>query len=300
MREWTKRLDKKKVLIADGAWGTELANRGLAPGEPPERWNLERPDEVSAVARAYVEAGADIILTNTFGANPMKLAKVNLLGKTTQVNRSAVEISVEAAAGRALVFASIGPTGEFMEPLGSKSADEMTSCFAEQVRAIAEGSPDGIVIETMTDLAEAQAALRAVRDNSNLPVVVSMTYEKGLKGYATMMGVKPGQAVEQLASAGADIVGANCGSGIEDMVEVTRIMRAATGLALWVKPNAGLPELVDGRTVFRQSPEAMAERLGGLVEAGANIIGGCCGTTPRHIELLVERARRLVQERPKE
>ena len=293
MSEWPKRLEEKKLLIADGAWGTELANRGLEPGQPPEQWNLDRPDDVRAVAQSYVDAGADIILTNTFGANPLKLEKVNMLEKMERVNRIAVEISVEAAAGGALVFASMGPTGQFMEPLGLKTAGEITACFAEQTKAIAQAAPDGIVIETMTDLGEAQAALRAVKDNSDLPVVVCMTYGKGPKGYATMMGVRPEQAVEQLASAGADIVGSNCGSGIEQMVELTAIMRQATDLALWVKPNAGMPELLDGRTVFRQSPEEMAQYAGALVEAGATIIGGCCGTTPRHIELLAEQVRRL-------
>jgi len=294
MNGWKERLAAKRLLIADGAWGTEFARRGLAAGETPERWNLERPNEVLAVARSYVEAGADILLTNTFGGSPLKLAKAGLETRVAEANRRGVELSKEAAGGKALVFASVGPTGEFMTPLGTIEEIEMVACFAEQVRAIAGASPDGIVIETMSDLGEAKAALRAVRENSNLAAVVSMTFQKGARGYATMMGVTPAQAARDLEAAGADVVGANCGAGIDDIVEVARLMRPATTLPLWFKPNAGIPQLIDGKTVFRESPETMAKRLGDLVKAGASIIGGCCGTGPEHIRLFAARARKLV------
>jgi 5-methyltetrahydrofolate--homocysteine methyltransferase len=294
MNGWKERLAAKRLLIADGAWGTELAKRGLEAGETPERWNLERPNDVLAVARSYVEAGADILLTNTFGGSPLKLAKVGLEAQVGEVNRRGVELSKEAAGGKALVFASVGPTGEFMAPAGTIEEAEMIACFAGQVRAIAEASPDGIVIETMSDLGEAKAALRAVRENSNLPTVVSMTFQKGARGYATMMGVTPAQAAEELEAAHADIVGANCGAGIDDIVEVARLMRPATTLPLWFKPNAGIPQLIDGKTVFREAPETMVKRLADLVKAGASIVGGCCGTTPDHIRLFAARAARFV------
>jgi len=294
MNGWKERLAAKKLLIADGAWGTELVKRGLAAGEAPERWNLDRPDEVLAVARSYVEAGADILLTNTFGGSPLKLRKVGLGGQMAEVNRRGVELSKEAASGKSLVFASVGPTGEFMVPAGTIEEAEMVDCFAEQIKAIVGASPDGIVIESMSDLGEAKAALRAVRENSNLPAVVSMTFQKGARGYATMMGARPAQAAEELERVGADIVGANCGAGIDNVVEVAKLMRRATKLPLWFKPNAGIPQLIDGRTVFRETPEMMAKRLADLVKAGASIVGGCCGTTPDHIRLLVARARQLV------
>ena len=210
-----------------------------------------------------------------------------------EVNRAAARISKEAAGGKALAFASIGPTGEFMEPLGAITEDEMVAYFAEQTAALIEGGVDGFVIETMSDLREAKAALRAVKESSRLPVVVSMTFECGQGGFATFMGVKPQQAAAELEGAGADLVGSNCGSGIENMIEIARLMRPATSLPLWIKSNAGLPELVDGKTVFRETPEEMAVHFGGLVEAGADVIGGCCGTTPEHIRLLVAERDKL-------
>lgn len=292
---WRERLSARRLLIADGAWGTELARRGLPAGTAPERWNLDRPEEVRAVAAAYVEAGSDIILTNTFGGSPLKLTKVGLGEKVAEVNRRGVELSKEAAQDRSLVFASVGPTGEFMAPLGTIEERDMIACFAEQVSAMVEAGADGILIETMSDLAEARAALQAVRDSSDLPGFVTMVFDKGAKGYATMMGVTPARAAEELEAAGADVVGANCGTGIENIIEVARLMRAATALPLWCKPNAGLPQLVDGKTVFRETPEQMAAHLKDLVEAGANIIGGCCGTRAEHIRAFVAEARRVTE-----
>jgi 5-methyltetrahydrofolate--homocysteine methyltransferase len=289
---WKTRLEKKKILIADGGWGTELQKRGLAPGDPPEAWNLSHQEEVGAVARSYVEAGADIILTNTFGGSPLKLAKVHLEDKLLEINRQGARISKQAAGDQALVFASIGPSGEFMAPLGMVSEVDMVQGFAEQARAFAAGGADGIVVETMMDLAEAKAALRAAKESTSLPVAVTLTFNKGPKGYATMMGVRPEQAVAELERAGADIVGANCGAGIDIMIELMGLMRSATTLPLWCKPNAGLPELVHGKTVYRETPEMMASKLKTLVEAGAKIVGGCCGTNPSHIRaLLLERTK---------
>jgi len=286
MSAFAELLDKKKVLVSDGALGTELAARGLAAGTAPESWNLERPDEVRAVTAAYVAAGSDIVLTNTFGGSRPKLGKAGLADRLAEVNRRGAELSREAAGGKALVFASIGPTGEFIQPLGTLSEDQVIAFFAEQVAALAAGGADGFVIETMIDLGEAKAALKAARDNAALPVVACMTFEKGAAGYATIMGVTPERAAEELTAAGADAVGANCGAGIDNVIEIVRLMKGASSLPLWAKPNAGLPELVKGRTVFRETPGQMAARAGQLVEAGARIVGGCCGTTPEHIEAL--------------
>ena len=288
---WKARLKDRALLVSDGAWGTELARRGLEAGDTPELWNAEHPDAVEAVARGYVGAGSDIILTNTFGGSRWKLDKAGLAERTAQLNRLGVGLSKHAAGHQALVFASIGPTGEFMAPLGLKTEDEFVECFAEQIAACAEAGADGIVAETMADLGEAKAALEAARQVCRLPVVVSMTFDKGPAGFATMMGVKPARAAAALDAAGADIVGANCGSGIDHMIEVARLMRGATNKPLWIKSNAGMPELVDGNTVFRETPEEMAAKVQALVHAGANIIGGCCGTTPEHIRQIAEAAR---------
>jgi 5-methyltetrahydrofolate--homocysteine methyltransferase len=244
------------------------------------------PDEVRAVAAAYVDAGSDVVLTNSFGGSGLKLEKAGLGAKVEEINRRAAELSREAAEERALVFASVGPTGELLRPLGKLSEAETVEAFAEQVRALAAGGPDGLVLETMTDLGEAKAALKAALENSDLPVVACLTFDKGEAGYATMMGVRPQQAAEELTAAGASAVGANCGAGVENMIEIVELMKPATDLPLWAKANAGLPVLEDGKTVFRQTPADFAAAAPGLVEAGARIVGGCCGTTPEHIRAL--------------
>ncbi len=292
---WKNWPEKKKVLIADGGWGTELIKRGLRPEEVPEVWNLERAEDVRAVAASYVRVGAEIILTNTFGGNAIKLSKVGLDSRMAEINKRGAEISKEAARGSALVFGSIGPTGDFLKPLGTITERQMVHSFSEQTRALIEGGVDGIVIETMTDLAEAKAALRAVRESFTGPVVVSMTFDKKQSRYVTIMGVRPEQAAQELEKAGADSVGANCGAGIDHMIDVTHLMRPATTLPIWCKPNAGLPELIQGSVVYRETPEQMTSKLKLLLDAGATVIGGCCGTTPAHVEALVLERNRLVE-----
>ena len=294
MIAWKNILEKKKVLIADGGWGTELVKGGLKPDEMPEALNIDRREIVLGVAASYAEAGADIILTNTFGGNSIKLAKGRLEKQMTEINRFGAEISKKAVGERGLVFGSMGPTGEFMVPLGTLTETEMRKSFAEQAKALEAGGVDGIVIETMTDLKEARAALQGVKENLSLPVAVTMTFDKRRTGFATIMGIRPHQAAAELEAAGADMVGANCGAGIDDMVEVIRLMRPATSLPIWCKPNAGLPQLIDGNTVYRETAGQMASKLRILIEAGASIIGGCCGTTPVHIRAFVAERNALV------
>jgi len=284
-------LTQHDYLIADGAWGTELARRGLAAGETPETWNLSQPQAVQEIAGSYVAAGAQIILTNTFGGSPLKLQRAGLAAQAAALNRLGAELSRTAAGEKALVFGSIGPTGEFLRPLGLLTEAEMQAAFAVQVRALVEGGVDGFVIETMSDLGEALTALRAVRENCDLPAAVALTFAEGPGGYATMMGIRPERAAEDLTTAGADLIGANCGAGFELIIGVIRQMAPHTDRPLWAKPNAGLPELVEGRTVFRETPDAMAERAPALVTAGARVIGGCCGTTPAHIEAIATMLR---------
>jgi 5-methyltetrahydrofolate--homocysteine methyltransferase len=287
VQAWIGELLARRPVITDGAWGTELQARGLPLGAFPESWNLSHPERVLEVAQAYVRAGSRVILTNTFSANRIRLAEGGLAAQTREINREGVRISLAAANGRARVFASIGPTGRLLLD-GSVTADEMRAAFEEQATTLAEAGAHALVIETMSDLAEAEIAVQAAR-MTGLPVVACMAFDSGRDKDRTMMGVTPEQAVTALEAAGADVIGANCGQGIAGFVALCRRFRAATARPLWLKPNAGLPELVDGRPVYQETPEAFAARAVELAAAGADFIGGCCGTRPDFIRALCER-----------
>jgi 5-methyltetrahydrofolate--homocysteine methyltransferase len=288
---WKTQLKTQGYLVTDGAMGTQLTLRGLPAGAPPEVWNLEQPDAVADVSRAYVEAGARIVLTNTLGGTRWKLDRAGLGDRTVEVNRAAADAARRGAGEAAAVFVSVGPTGEMVAPLGARGEEEFVEVFAEQIAAGAAAGADGVCIETMTALEEALAAVRAARQAApDLPVVASMTFEAGAKVTATVMGVTPAQAARALEEAGADAVGSNCGDGIAGHVEVAAMLRPATRRPVWIKSNAGRPEYVDGQTVFRQTPEDMAGHVEALLAAGANLIGGCCGTTPEHIRAIAEAA----------
>jgi len=284
------RLLEEAPVITDGAWGTQLQERGLPVGSAPDPWNLTHPDIVLQVARAYVEAGSRIILTNTFGASRIALERHGLANEAEKINRAGAEISRRAAEGQALVFGSIGPTGKLVT-MGEISADETAVAFEEQVAGLVGGGVDGFVIETMSDLEEASLAVRCAAA-TGLPVVACMTYGAGKSGDRTIMGTTPEQAAEGLLTAGAHIVGTNCGHGPAAMRPIVARLRKATGRPIWAKPNAGLPTMVDGRAVYQQTPEAFVEEAVGLVEAGAGFVGGCCGTGPEFIRGLVGRLKR--------
>ena len=272
------------AALLDGAWGTELQARGLVAGEVPDLWNLERADRVEEVARAYVDSGSDIILTNTFRANAVALADHPDVSKLDQVNRAGVEISKRAAAARARVFASIGPSGKLLIS-GDVDESSLRTAFEQQARALAAGGADAIVVETMADLEEAGFAIDAARA-TGLPVVACMVYDSGKQKDRTMMGVTPERAAEAFTRAGADVIGANCGNGIEGYIPVCSRLASATDRPIWIKANAGLPELVGGEAVYRTTPQQFASHLGELIDAGASFIGGCCGTNPAFIAAL--------------
>jgi 5-methyltetrahydrofolate--homocysteine methyltransferase len=276
-------------VVTDGAWGTELQARGLASGEFPDAWNLAHPEKVAEVARAYVDAGSRVILTNTFGASRLRLAAHNLEGQLAEINRRGVEISKEAAGGRALVFASIGPSGKMLLA-GEITPEELRSAFEEQSRVLAQAGADGLVIETMSDLEEAVIAVRAAR-LTGLPVVGCMVYDSGKNKDRTMTGVTPEQAAAALNAAGADVIGANCGQGIAGFVPICQRLRAVTDQPLWMKSNAGLPEMENGRIIYRTTPEEFASYGPALISAGANFLGGCCGTSPLYIQALARKVR---------
>ena len=292
MASLRERLGARRLLVADGAWGTRLQERGLEPGECPELWNVTRPQEVRAVASSYLAAGSDLILTNTFGGSPLMLRRHGLEQRTAELNAAGARLSLEAAAGGpALVAASVGPTGEFPAPLGTASEAELEEAFRLQVRALLEAGVRILCVETMIDLTEACCAVRGARRAArelgvSAEVMATLTYGPTPGGYRTAMGVDIPQTVEALTRAGADVLGSNCGNGIEQMLPIAAAFRALTNLPLLVQANAGLPVLEGGRTVFRQGPEDMARHVPALVRAGASIIGGCCGTGPAHISAL--------------
>lgn len=284
MNAFLEKLLAEQPVITDGAWGTQIQNLGLEPGGCPDAWNLENPSAIEQVAKSYVDAGSRIILTNTFGANRVALERFGLADQTVAINRAGAEISRKVVLDKAYVFGSIGPSGKllFTGEIGEK---ELSAAFEEQALALAEGGVHGIVIETISELDEAKLALKAAR-KTGLPVVVSMVYDSGREYDRTMMGATPEVVVEELVDAGADVIGANCGMGIELVEPVCRRLRASTNLPIWIKPNAGLPEFIAGKVVYNITPEQFAERAVRIREAGAHFIGGCCGTSPDFIRAM--------------
>jgi 5-methyltetrahydrofolate--homocysteine methyltransferase len=293
-----ERLRRRDVLVGDGAWGTELMRRGLPTGQPPEWFALERPEVIAEVARLYVEAGADLVTTDTFGGSIFRLRLHGLDGRREAVNRAAVDAVRRAVGGRALVSASVGPSGQLLQPLGDTSPDEVEAAFAEQIEALAAAGPDVVCIETMSDLTEATRAVKASKAVAPaLPVMATMTFEPTPRGYFTVMGVSVEKAVRGLEAAGADVVGSNCGTGIEGMIGVAEAVARTTRLPILIQPNAGLPEVRGGETVYRETPETMASRVSELLDLGVSIVGGCCGTTPEHVRA-IRRAVTVWRSRP--
>jgi 5-methyltetrahydrofolate--homocysteine methyltransferase len=278
---WLVEMAAHGPVVTDGAWGTQMQARGLGLGEFPDAWNLTHPDRVGEVARAYVEAGSQIILTNTFGANRLRLAEAGLTDQVAAINQRGAAISREAAAGRARVAGSIGPTGKLLM-LGEVTAEQWSEAFAEQALALAEGGAEALVIETMSDPNEARAAVAAAK-RTGLPVIACMVFDAGQNKDRTMMGTTPEQVARILTEAGADVIGSNCGQGVAGFVTLCQRLKSATDRPLWVKANAGLPEMVEGQVVYRTTPEEFAGHVPALREAGAAFIGGCCGTTPEFI-----------------
>lgn len=283
-----------RVLVSDGAWGTFLQQKGLAPGECPEKWNIEHYDEVFQVAKSYIDAGSDMIETNSFGGSRLKLAQYGLEDRVVEINKIAAEISRSAAGREKHVLGSIGPTGKIIM-MGDVTPEELYEVFKEQSMALEEGGADSIVVETMSDIEEARQAVIAARENTCCEIICTMTFERTVSGeYRSMMGISPTQMTEQIIGAGAEIIGANCGNGIEGMIHIVReIRKTNSAIPVLIHANAGLPIYKDGKTIFPETPEQMAGFVKELIDAGANIIGGCCGTTPAHIRKIVEVVRSI-------
>ena len=271
------------VTVADGGWSTQLQLRGFPTGIMPETANVTHPDLVLNLAREYVEAGARFLTTNTFGANPATLARRKSSQTVTDINRRGAELARQASAeAGALVIGSLGPSGKILA-VGETNEDELRDIFGPPARALAEGGVDAFVLETFSEIAEVLVAIMVVREETGLPVIASMSFDSGPQRTRTMMGAAAQECAAALEDAGVSVIGCNCGSGIEHALPAVVALRAATNLPLWVKPNAGLPELEGGATVWKQTPEEFAAHIPPLIEAGANILGGCCGSGPEHI-----------------
>ena len=285
-RDFRKEL-MEKILILDGAMGTYLQAKGyLKAGACPELLNLEHPEWIEEIHREYIEAGADIVVTNTFGGNRIKLSEYGLQDRVIEINRRAVEIARKAAGENHFVSTSIGPTGKFAEPIGDLSMEEMIDVFKEQVQGAIEGGTDLFSIETMLDIKEFKAAIIAIRELTDLPIIAMMTFDDGDR---TVLGTPPEVTAIVAESLGVDVVGSNCGLGPDTIVQLLRRMGRVTDLPLISQPNAGIPVVKDGKTVFPATPEEMAQYVPDILKAGGRIIAGCCGTTPQHIKVMKEK-----------
>jgi methionine synthase I (cobalamin-dependent) len=288
--EFVERLNAGGILVADGATATNYQQRGMAIGVAPEEWVFDQPDKVRGLHRAFVDAGADIILTDTFGGTSLRLRESPYAGRATELNRRAAELAHEAAAARGavLVAGSMGPTGMLMEPLGELTADRAADAYGEQAAALSEGGVDLLLLETFFALDEALAAIAGIRHTSALPLVVSFSFDQGTR---TMMGLSPTKMVEAIGPLGVAAIGANCGRSLADMERVVaELATLKAGIPLWIKPNAGLPRMVGDVARYDTGPAEMADYARRFIEAGARVIGGCCGTTPEHTRCMIAAA----------
>lgn len=286
-----RRAIQQRMLILDGAMGTELQARGLPPDVSQEEWNAVEPEKVGQVHRDYIAAGADVVLTNSFGANRIKLDKRGMADRVEEFNRAAAQLALEAAAGRAFVLGDIGPLGELLAPLGRLSRQEAHDAFAQQAAALAAAGVHGIIVETMMSLEEAAVAAEAARAVCRLPVFVSGTFNRGKRGYRTVMGETVADFVAAALKAGAEVVGTNCGGGTQDALAIVTEMARCTDGPILAEPNAGVPELAQGKTIFKEDPETWVGGLTQFASMGIRLLGGCCGTTPAHIRRLRELLR---------
>ncbi len=290
IHEILRRIDSE-ILVFDGATGTYLQQHGLESGGCPELMNADAPDTVRQMAREYFDAGSDIVLTNTFGGTKFRLKHYDAQDRVAELNSLAAEHAKSQAGEGQYVAGSVGPTGEFIEPLGAVSESEMYDAFAEQITALEEGGADAVMIETQMVLDEAQIAIKAARENTDLVVMATMVFDKGPRGFFTMWGTPPEDAARGLHEAGAEIVGSNCGNGIDKMIEIAEQMRAVVDCPLVIQSNAGIPAYKGGEIIYPESPEYMAERYKQLAEIPVQFLGGCCGADADHIRALVEAVK---------
>lgn len=289
MKTILERIYSGEKLVSDGAWGTFLHKKGLKAGECPEEWNISHPDDIIDIGNAYIKAGSDMIETNSFGASCFKLRHYQLEHRTSEINEAAARLSRLAAGQEKYVLGSIGPTGEILM-MGKVSSADLYKAFREQSVALEKGGADAIIVETMSDLEEAVLAVKAAKENTACIILCTMTFGKTVDGsYKTMMGISPAEIPGPLKNAGADIIGSNCGNGTEGMIDILRELRKTDlEIPIIIQGNAGMPKYLKGITVFNETPEETAQFIPQLIKYGANIIGGCCGTTPEHIRKIAD------------
>ncbi|MFC1852246.1 homocysteine S-methyltransferase family protein [candidate division CSSED10-310 bacterium] len=281
-----------RVVLFDGAMGSMLFASGLQGGDCPEEWNITHPETITHIHDSYYKAGSDVVETNSFGGSSLKLASYGFADKAVELNEKAAQLAKKVAPPNSFVAGSVGPCGQFIKPLGDLDEETLYESFKEQICALVNGGADIICIETMMDITEATIAVRAAKENTTAPVIATMTFSATPRGYFTMMGVDPNTAAQKLVKGGADVVGANCGNGPHEMVELIPAFAAAVDAPLLFQSNAGLPKLVDGNTVYDMGPQEYAAFIPDFLKAGAGLIGGCCGTTPEHMSQI----KKLLQE----
>ncbi|MFQ5627124.1 MAG: homocysteine S-methyltransferase family protein [bacterium] len=285
-------LESGTVLLCDGGMGTELQKRGMTVGACPEELNVSDPDLVRQIHRDYFAAGSDIVETNSFGGTHARLAMHDFQDRVREFSTRAAELARAVCPPEKFVAGSIGPAGVLLEPFGALSQKEAQQIFTEQAHALKDGGVDVLFVETMMACEEAEAAVRAAKE-TGLPVAATMTFEPSKFGPRTKWGVDISTAVARLAAAGADIIGANCGCGFDEMIDVIQAMRPMTDLPILAQANAGIPEMIDNRAVYRETPDALRDRVEKLLGLGVNIIGGCCGTAPEHIRMMRQAVDRV-------
>ncbi len=296
MKEYSflKELKERKILLSEGGFGSMLIQRGLQPGDCPDMLNISKPDWIRDIARQYLDAGAEIIHAFVFGASPMKLSDFGLSDRTEEINRAGMKIIKEVVGNKAFISASVGPSGKILKPYGDADPDDLYQGYLEQCSIIVEEGADLLSFETFTDLNEITIGIKAAREISiNIPIIATMTFDETPRGFYTIMGTTIGQAVEGLSGAGADIVGSNCGNGLEKMVKIGKEFKNATSIPVIIQSNAGIPETKGGELYYSESPDFFEELMPELIECGVEIIGGCCGTTPEHIQ----KMRNLIDSR---
>ena len=288
MNNFLSLLESKKILLCDGAMGTELQQRGLQVGDCGEEYNISHAEIVQSIHKDYFDSGSDIVETNTFGGNSLRLKLYNLDNQVREINIAAVSNAKAVRPNGKFIAGSIGPLGELLEPLGTISEETAYNVFAEQAKALAEGGVDFILIETMMAIEEVLIAVKAAKENTNLPIAASMTFELGKTGLKTPWGIDVQTAVTELEKAGVNIVGSNCGRGFDEMLQVIQEMKNLTNKPILAQANAGIPVVEDGKMIYKETPEIIAPKALELLKSGVSILGGCCGTNPDHIKKMRE------------